>query len=269
MSGLFDMTDEEKQAPFDRYKEYNDQHFTGRQKIQMVIDEILKKYEELIDGDVVEIHSLDLHYNFEPEEQEQALKILQDNHKCIKYSVSKEGEKESAVEAWKVNEPYITDDEPWPHIAARSMKMLDKAIAAKQFLVEVLPNFREVIKELGTAQEVVYELRRSPMGNKLYLNDLKLSDVEVGFAPDELLEAAFSNKGRFVPETTFKNRSIINILNGLKLKKPLYDLFFAISKKGFRFNPTVTRADLAKMDERDTKLAEEEFRKLQQKLLSE
>ncbi|MDL2235703.1 hypothetical protein LJC07_06065 [Christensenellaceae bacterium OttesenSCG-928-L17] len=251
------------------YETYNAQRFTGNEKIQMIIDEIRRKRSELVSGSTIEIRSLDFHYNFSVDEQEQVLRLLQNTHHCIEYGVAQEGEDIEEVEAWKVEEPWRQEGEGLPHISLDGRKRKEKAASAKRFSVKVLDNFSDTTKELGTAPEAIYELRRDTVGNKIFLNDLLLAQYSTGYSTDKMLEAAFNSGGKVVEETTFDGQRINRILNDLKLRKPLWSLFFSVSDKGFRFRQKITRTDLSLMTESDTKLIEEEYRNLRDILLKE
>lgn len=228
----------------EQQKEYLNTRFTREQKIQMIIDKIKEKREELIIGNTIEFRSLDFHYNFSPDQQEQVLKLLQDEHNCIKYKITRIGESIHEVEAEKVEMARFIEGEYELIQSLDSEAIREKAANAKRFSIEILPNFNVVTANLGIDKEIAYQLHRSSDGT-IFINDVALSKPHSGSPQDEFIKLALENSGNFIACTSIKGQGLSKLINGLKIKDILRDLFFEIDlEKGLTCHSIITHREI-------------------------
>lgn len=228
----------------EQQKEYLNTRFTREQKIQMIIDKIKEKREELIIGNIVELRSLDFHYNFSPDQQEQVLKLLQDKHNCIKYEITHIGESIHDIEAEKVEMARFTEGEYGLVQSLDSEAVREKAANAKRFSIEILPNFDAAITNLGEDKEIAYQLYRSSDGS-IFINDVSLSRPHSDSNQDKFIKLALENSGNFVACTSIGGQGLSKLINGFKIKGILRDLFFEIDlEKGFTCHSIITHKEI-------------------------
>ena len=234
----------------EEHNAYFDRQFTGAEKIQMVIDEIKRKRDQLVYGDTVEIRSIDFHTNFDFDEQRKVLNLLQEKYKCIRYDISQDYENVSEMNADHFIKLCITEDDPYPHYADGISVLKGYAFLREgRFSVTILENFDEAIKGLGTDKTVAYQLKMDTESGKIYLNDIQLGKPQDDSLSDKIFKISFKNEGRFIHLGEIENKanqriSIQKVLNDFKMKKPIWSLFFNIEKDGFTFCSKVTNRDI-------------------------
>lgn len=237
-------TDDSLLTQLEQQKEYLNTRFTGKQKVQMIIDKIKEKREELIIGNTIELRSLDFHYNFNPDHQEQVLKLLQDEHNCIKYKITRIGESIHEIEAEKVEMARFIEGEYELVQSLDSEAIREKAANAKRFSIEILPNFDAATANLGLDKEIAYRLHRSSDGT-IFINNIALSKPHSGSPQDEFIKLALENAGNFVASTSIQGQGLSKLINGFKIKGILRDLFFEIDlEKGFTCYSMITYGEI-------------------------
>ena len=243
------ISDESLKA-MEEHNAYFDKQFTGAEKIQMVIDEIRRKRDQLVYGDTVEIRSIDFHTNFDFDEQRKVLNLLQEKYKCIRYDISQDYENVSEMNPDHFIKLWITEDEPYPHYVDDISILEGYAFLCEgRFSVTILDNFDEAVKGLGTDNEVVYAFIKDSDSGRYYINNIPLGKPQDDSMTDKILKAAFKNENRFVYFSDIENKShqkisLQKILNDFHLKKPVWSLFFRIEKDGFIFCPRITNKDI-------------------------
>lgn len=126
---------------------------TGKEKLQTVIEEINDKYQGLITGNVVILHSGNLgQRGLEMNEQKQALDILTKDKKVIKYTAKNEYKDRAEIhprDQGDVLEVAMDDME--------ANEMFDQILEQQLYTVEVLPLFIELADELLGDAELEYQ----------------------------------------------------------------------------------------------------------------
>lgn len=133
---------------------------TGKEKIQAVVEDINNKYQGLVTGNTVLLHSGNLEERgLQLHEQQQVLSILAKDKKVIKYIAKSEYESRADIHPRdQVDILEVSMDE------AEANDMFDKLLEQQQYQVDVLPTFAKLADELlGDAelehQKDVYLLR--------------------------------------------------------------------------------------------------------------
>jgi len=133
---------------------------TGKEKIQAVIEEINNKYQGLVTGNTVLLHSGNLEERgLQLHEQQQVLDILANDKKAIKYTAKNEYDSRADIHPRdQVDIHEVAMDE------AEANDMFDRLLEQQQYQVEVLPTFAVLADELlGDAelehQKDVYLIR--------------------------------------------------------------------------------------------------------------
>jgi hypothetical protein len=133
---------------------------TGKEKIQAVIEDINNKYQGLVTGKVVVLHSGNLEERgLQLHEQTQVLDILANDKRVIKYIAKNEYESRADI--------YPRDQVDIHEVAMDELhadEMFDQLLAQQLYTVDVLPTFEALADELlGDAdlqyQKDVYLLR--------------------------------------------------------------------------------------------------------------
>lgn len=133
---------------------------TGKEKIQAVVEDINNKYQGLVTGNTVLLHSGNLEERgLQLHEQQQVLDILAKDKKVIKYTAKNEYDSRADIHPRdQVDILEVSMDE------AEANDTFDKLLEQQQYQVEVLPTFAKLADELlGDAelehQKDVYLLR--------------------------------------------------------------------------------------------------------------
>lgn len=133
---------------------------TGKEKVQAVIEEINNKYQGLVAGNTVLLHSGNLEERgLQLHEQQQVLDILANDKKAIKYTAKNEYDSRADIHPRdQVDIHEVAMDE------AEANDMFDRLLEQQQYQVEVLPTFAALADELlGDAelehQKDVYLIR--------------------------------------------------------------------------------------------------------------
>lgn len=253
----------------DLARHYRNTHLNGDEKIQEMVKMIEQKYDELVIKDKpIIIRSIELPYYFQVESQLDVLKLLHDKYHCIEYGVHDDAVHNGEVHGWLVDEPVFPMDYEIEGVPSVSDKVVRKRVIenARYYIIKVLPSFSEVIKNIETGARPIYQLRYSEFKGQVYFNDILLSNLQSDSSSRKLLDVAFSSKGNdFIEKSDIDGRTISKILNNLKLSRPLYELFFQITPKGFRFREAVYSHDI-KSENINTKLIEKEISNLKDKV---
>ncbi len=117
---------------------------TGKEKIQAIIEEINNKYQGLVTGNTVLLHSGNLEdRGLQLHEQKQVLDILASDKKVIKYTAKNEYESRADIHPRdQVDIHEVSMDE------AEATDMFDKLLEQQQYQVQVLPTFAALADEL-------------------------------------------------------------------------------------------------------------------------
>ncbi len=133
---------------------------TGKEKMQAVIEEINNKYQGLVTGNTVLLHSGNLEERgLQMHEQQQVLDILANDKKAIKYTSKNEYNSRADIHPRdQVDIHEVAMDE------AEANDMFDRLLEQQQYQIEVLPTFAALADELlGDAelehQKDVYLIR--------------------------------------------------------------------------------------------------------------
>ena len=153
-------TDKPKSEPISVNHARKNGVMTGKEKIQAVVEDINNKYQGLVAGNSVLLHSGNLEERgLQLHEQQQVLDILAKDKKVIKYIAKSEYESRADIHPRdQVDILEVSMDE------AEANDMFDKLLEQQQYQVEVLPTFAKLADELlGDAelehQKDVYLLR--------------------------------------------------------------------------------------------------------------
>ena len=126
---------------------------TGKEKIQAVIEDINDKYQGLVTGNTVVLHSGNLgQRGLEMREQKQVLDILAEDKKVIKYTARNEYKDRSEihprdqVDVFEGSMDQLEADE-----------MFDQILEQQLYTVEVLPAFEKLADELLGDAELEYQ----------------------------------------------------------------------------------------------------------------
>lgn len=133
---------------------------TGKEKIQVVVEDINNKYQGLVTGKTVLIYSGNLEERgLHLHEQQQVLDILANDKKAIKYTAENEYDSRADIHPRdQVDIHEVAMDE------AEANDMFDRLLEQQQYQIQVLPSFATLADELlGDAelehQKDVYLLR--------------------------------------------------------------------------------------------------------------
>lgn len=126
---------------------------TGKEKIQAIVEEINNKYQGLVTGNVVVLHSGNLEERgLQLHEQKQVLDILANDKKTIKYTAKNEYESRADIHPRdQVDIHEVSMDE------AEANDMFDKLLEQQQYQVEVLPTFAKLADELLSDAELEHQ----------------------------------------------------------------------------------------------------------------
>jgi|GEM_PF-2513485 len=126
---------------------------TGKEKLQAVIEDINDKYQGLITGNVVILHSGNLgQRGLEMHEQKQALDILTKDRKVIKYTAKNEYKDRAEIhprdqlDVFEGSMDQLEADE-----------MFDQILEQQLYTIEVLPTFTDFADELLGDAELEYQ----------------------------------------------------------------------------------------------------------------
>ncbi len=263
------ITDEMVNNELKKHNDYWNRCFTGKQKVQLMVDKIWEKYQELIDGSEIELCSAELHLSFTPEEQKEVLAILQNKRKSIEYKVE---DREVTVETLdsldSVGEPltfyleklYLEEFSPCWNITEKSY---DFAKRCKFFKIKVISgdDFRE--KSLDT-ESVKYKLEYDLDDRKLYINDVFIKKFQEKVGNERNLDFFFKHSNaetirhEELPSHTKKPHDLINQF-GIKNAKELKRAFFGIKGQTYHFRTTLSVSDIERLGI-DEKTLEDEIR---------
>jgi hypothetical protein len=153
-------TDKPKSEPISVNHARKNGVMTGKEKIQAVVEDINNKYQGLVTGNTVLLHSGNLEERgLQLHEQQQVLDILAKDKKVIKYTAKNEYDSRADIHPRdQVDILEVSMDE------AEANDTFDKLLEQQQYQVEVLPTFAKLADELlGDAelehQKDVYLLR--------------------------------------------------------------------------------------------------------------
>lgn len=126
---------------------------TGKEKIQAVIEDINDKYQGLVTGNTVLLHSGNLQERgLQLHEQKQVLDILMQDKKVIKYTAKNEYKDRSEI--------HPRDQVDIHEVAMDEMhadEMFDDLLAQLRYSIEVLPTFAKLADELLGDAELEYQ----------------------------------------------------------------------------------------------------------------
>lgn len=252
------ITDEIVNNELKKREKYWRQHFTGKQKIQLMVDKIWEKYQELIDGDEIDLCSAELHLSFTPEEQEKVLAVLQNKRKSIKYEIDSKSVTVEMLDSLQsvgesltfyLEELHLEEIHPYWDITNKSY---DFARRCKNFRIKVIAgdDFRE--RSLGT-DSVKYRLEYDSTDKKLYVNDIFIKKFQENAANERNLSFFFTHsdieaiKHEDLPSHTKKPLDLINQF-GIEKAKELKKAFFGISGQVYHFRTTLSASDMERLD---------------------
>jgi hypothetical protein len=126
---------------------------TGKEKIQAIVEEINNKYQGLVTGNVILLHSGNLEERgLQLHEQTQVLDILANDKKAIKYTAKNEYKSRADIHPRdQVDIHEVAMDE------AEASDMFDRLLEQQQYQVQVLPTFEALANELLGDAELEYQ----------------------------------------------------------------------------------------------------------------
>lgn len=258
------ITDEIITNELKKKEDYWKVHFTGKEKIQLMIDKIWEKYSELIDEDEFELCSAELHLAFTPEDQEKVLKVLQDKRKSIKFEVEDKPVTVDTLDSldsvgecltFYLEELHLEEFHPYWNVTSRSV---DYASRCKFFKIKVVSgdSFREKSAE---QKKVLYSINYNEMSGELSVNDIIIKKFQIGRQIESNVEYIFNRSdGSIIKfnELPYQGKNVHDMINqfGFNNTTELKKAFFEINGDDITFHKTITTNDITKRGLNEEKL---------------